>query len=446
MQKDLTADFSSYPEPLPEYDYSVLGKSKEKRLRELTEQIYSTYKQTLTNVITLGAYFTEAKKMLDRGEFMKWVSLEFSQGPLNFRHASVQNWMNVHRMYETKPEFREAMQQIDLWILYKVCTSKVDPKIRDSVFELAQEGVKLTAQDFEAMKRVTKGYNLSQSGLTSKVREKLTSSELAERPEELQRLSTFSQKKQLGIAEILSTGEASTVKEALSVLLNSANSPHQTITVHSEEGSSTLEDLPPPSESDFELYLQHFSGRWDTALRKIDPGTVNLLIAECPLKYAWVKSERGLNLLSKIAHEILAPGGMMIATSGHKAVMSTESELAPLEPLHVLTLRRMPGHTRSIVGINIAAASILMTLSYKPPFRAPEKMLVDLQTIEDATLPGLDEIPNGIESGFDQIIQSLVRPGDIVTHALCGEEHFKIRDSLKTSALDAGAYGWLTVG
>ncbi|MGG6281785.1 hypothetical protein ACQ4M3_09465 [Leptolyngbya sp. AN03gr2] len=425
------------------YDYSKLVPEKQKHLRALTQEIYAVYKQTLENVLRLGEYFTEAKKALPYGEFQKWVREEFTNGPIQLKMNSVQNWMAVYKTYRDNPEFRAAMENIDLWVLYRVCKHTLEPSVREAVFEIAQTGARPSMEDFESLKRLTKQYNLSQVSLKPEVKERLIQTSIAERPEELERLARFSKRNQLNISQIIETGEAQSVKEAAAIVLN--RQPEEILVRDLSE--SQTEQLPlPQTDIDFELWIEHFTGTWDQALTKIDSNTVNLIVAECPLKYSWVKSPSGLSRLSQIANEILAPGGMMLATCGHKAIMSSEPALAPLEPFHIVTLRRMPGHTRSIVGINVAAASVHLTLSYKPPFRAPQTMLVDLHSVDENPLPELSEIPNGIETGFSRIFQSLIQPGDIVVHAICGENHFRIRPSLKESALEAGAYGWLTVG
>lgn len=120
---------------------------------------------------------------------------------------------------------------------------------------------------------------------------------------------------------------------------------------------------------------------------------------------------------------------------GHKAIMDAAKYLSPLEPLHVLVLRRQPGATRSVVGINIACASVLMALAYKKPYRAPDRMLVDLQTVE-----------TGIEEGLEQFFRSLLQPNDVLIHVKCTKDHFQIEQPVIDLGIRLGCSQVYSVG
>jgi hypothetical protein len=122
-----------------------------------------------------------------------------------------------------------------------------------------------------------------------------------------------------------------------------------------------------------------------------------------------------------------------------------------LKALHLLCLRRQPGQTRTIPGLNINSASVFMALCYKPPYTPPRKLLADLQTMDKPekktvaepgateALDGLDHVETGLEAGFLHIVKSLssaftdYRP-TLLHHVVSKEHHFPlIKEFLKDS-------------
>lgn len=155
----------------------------------------------------------------------------------------------------------------------------------------------------------------------------------------------------------------------------------------------------------------------------------------------------GYRDLAYAADHALAEGGFLLATCGHKNVMYMAEELYPLEPLHVLTVRRQPGRTRSIVGINVACASVFFALAYKPPFRSPNSMLVDLQTVDTGDVGEMDEIVSGIESGVERFLRTLLEEGSNMTHIQCKtDQHFDIRGDIIETAKELRVAEFYAVG
>ncbi|MFB6290778.1 MAG: hypothetical protein ABEJ25_03500, partial [Candidatus Bipolaricaulia bacterium] len=80
------------------------------------------------------------------------------------------------------------------------------------------------------------------------------------------------------------------------------------------------------------------------------------------------------------------------------------------------------------VGINVACASVIFALAYKPPFRSPNGMLVDLQTVDTGDIGEMAEAQSGIEHGVERFLTTLLEEQATLLHLTCTrQEHFDIR-------------------
>ena len=143
---------------------------------------------------------------------------------------------------------------------------------------------------------------------------------------------------------------------------------------------------------ELETYTGHASKTFDL----VAPESIEIAVIEAPMKFSFTLDKaEGFSKMCKQLEQCLKPGGFGFITVGHKAAMFAGPliEEAGLVPLHLLVLRRQSGRSRSIVGINITSASVIMALVYKPPFYAPKKMIVDLQTVTEG-----EEIVEGMET------------------------------------------------
>jgi hypothetical protein len=106
--------------------------------------------------------------------------------------------------------------------------------------------------------------------------------------------------------------------------------------------------------------------------------------------------------------------------------------------------------SKSIVGMNITSASVFAIFCYKGPYKAPRKMLVDLQTYsshltDTDAIEGMDEIPPSLEKGIERFLSPLTEAGSCVMHVIV-DNHFGVRESIKEMAGRFSARKFITVG
>ncbi len=416
------------------FDYDQLDNKTRAKLINCRDSIYSTFKQTLENVILLGGYFTEARKLLKKGMFTEWVRTEFTEGPAGISYDSAVNWMRVYRTVRDNPEAKEAFQNLNLKVVYKLCMAQIDEDVRTVLLRQAAEGTRLNVQDIQTIKKLNAEIKLQEYNLVPEAQVALARTDVVETDVRLlNRVSRLPKQKQRELADVIITTGKENVREALEEVFSRIQPEDQDIVAEPVEVSVSHRLQ---QRAEFEVVHR---GPWSQALAGLSE--LNLVIVECPLRYSWRDEEQGLGRLSTLVDSALAPGGFVIAVMGHKAIMGCEAGLAPLEPLHVLTLRHQPGRTRAIPGINIGAASALAAFAYKPPYRSPKSLLIDLQTWGgESAIDGMDEIESGIEAGFHRWITTLVEQGDQVAHiVLEPQSQFHIRAALVSSARQAGA-------
>ena len=422
------------------FDYSQLDEKTQAQLIDYRTNIYNTFKQTLDSVVLLGAYFTEAKKLLKQRMFVEWVRLEFTDGPAGISHDSVNNWMRVFRTVRDNPEAAEALQTMNLKVVYKLCSQRIDEDVRSVLLRQAAEGTKLTLSDVQTIKKLNAEIRLREYNLEPECQIALAKTDIVEKDVRfLGRVSRLPKKKQKELAMVVETGRFEDVRDAFEQVISREPALAATVV----EAVEVSEVINPAIAQEFEI---RHGGRWQDGLKEIS--NANLIIAECPLRYDWRDSAEGLGQLSRLADQASAAGAFLIAIIGHKAIMGAEFHLSPFEPLHVLTLRKQPGQTRMIPGINIGSASVVAALSYKSPYRAPKKAIIDLQTWGgESPLGELDQVESGIEHGFHRWMESLVEVNDQVVHVVVEQgSQFNIRASLSASAKKLGAANFHIVG
>lgn len=391
-------------------------------LENSAAEIRSLIRTTLESVVRIGQILKKVKTTLPYGAWQSWVDTEF---PEDIKHDSADNWINLAELYEEYQEkYKDGFKRLSLGALYKLSRSNIDDNVKDTVLRLASEGESLSRSEIDSIVKVYRMAKLVEAGVDPTIATELNAAEFAENAKELNRFSKLSKNKQAAVASLIGAGVASSPKEAIQQL---SISSHTTTKLDPVEVHYTQ-----INESNFD------------SLQSIPSNCVNLAIIEAPLKFSYVEAE--LNRLCIELERVLAAGGYVIITVGHKAVMYAGDRMSPLNPLHILCLRRQPGNSRSIVGTNILSASVFAILAYKSPYRAPQKMLVDLQTIDEQLLENMDTVVNGLEAGFTKFMTSLVQRGDVVLHMICSENHFGMRSALKDSAIELNAKSFYTVG
>jgi hypothetical protein len=441
MTSDMTKVVQDFLMPMEEYDTEqreviLKDRALEHTLIDCENEIRTILKRTLEDVIRLGEIFTYVKDNLIKPDhWVAWMRSAFGD---TISHHTIYNWMNAYKLYEQyKHMYPEALNKISLAKLYRLATSRVEPDERETVLELV-ESETVQPEDTEKVVQTYRKIQLATAGVDPKVARTLTKVAMAENPSYLRTFQRLSKKKQVEVAKVISKGKITDPKAALKVI-NDAHIKTEEEALVARSGAVSVNVTPTTS--------------YYKSLKEIPASTeVNIAIVEAPLSYDFLDGG-GYGKLTKELGDILSPGGFALITLGHKASMwAGPATQGDLKPLHLLCLRRQPGQTRSIPGLNINSASVFMALCYKAPYTPPRKLLADLQTIDDtpkkstvaATGPtdaieGLDQVETGLEAGFLHIIKSLSsayvehRP-TLLHHVVSKDHHFPlIKEFLKDS-------------
>lgn len=383
------------------------------------------------------------------GLWQKWVETELV-GEIS--HDTANNLINLYNLVqEHGSEHAEGIAKLSLSSLYYTARTTVEPEVQKEILKLAAASeVPPTREEVTELIKVYRKIKLADAGVSPEVIEVLADSSVAEDPKELKNLSRLSTKRQIEVASRLVTDDSpgfNSTKEALLAI--------------KKEKKKTQEEIEEEEKSVFSvdgMKSKTYKGVAGTSLSKVPSESVDVAIVEAPMKYSFIDDEEnGFIKLCGQLGAIIKPGGFGLITLGHKAAMFAGPmiEAGGLTPLHLLVLRRHSGRSRSIIGINITSASVIIALVYKPPYHAPKKMIVDLQTIDRETevkapelIEGYDEIGNGIEDCFKRFLTPIIEVNNTVMHCIYGssKEHFDIRGTLKKISSECGASKFLEVG
>jgi len=396
-------------------------------------------RHNLKVAIELGSKLSRAKSI-----FINTRSLEYWQNwieqELNneLSHDTVTNLINLYNLSEEYgEEYFKGISNLNLGALYILARSSIEPELKEKILQKAEEvledtGKPLNKQEVSSLLTTYRKLKLAQASVNPKAIPLLSQSPLAEDPKQLEALSKLSQKKQLQIAELIdSTPDNLSVKQALKELKETRSEPLLT-----EEFI-----LSPIESSSFKSPGVH-------GLKKLKSESVQIVFVEAPMNSDFVcNPDNDFKKLCIELHRILTPGGFALSVIGHKASTFTGPIVSEcgLSCAHVLVLRRQPGRSHQIVGINIIAASILILFIYKPPFSHPHNMIADLYTFDesDSSSP---EILSGIENGLSRIITPLINPGDTIAHCTFSDQNFSVRPFLKELANNNGCSSFIEVG
>lgn len=424
------------------------------------EKIKVLHKQTLENVIEIGRLLNQIREVAPKNTYIKVIKEE-----IGLNKQSAANYTNLANLWDNHPEYRDGIQKMALNGAYLLAKTTVDEDTRKLILDMASEDDPLNREEVEEVTQVVRDYrkfNVSEyiDELDNDAAILLYDCEIAEDKDELRRLSKLSKKSQRIVARYISNGEADNIRDALRIekqkkdeeKKQSSSSPPRP---SSSSTQKTLKDDEPSNEpsskesqEDYEpqqaeepqqeLIQVEYSAKtkiedlnvgWENVVDHIDEESLDLMFVEAPLKHQFL-IDGGFNRISALADQILKPGGVLLTTVGHKSSMFIGEELRPIEPLHLLVLRRQPGNSRSIVGINITCASVILAMAYKKPFNAPSSMVVDLQTVE-----GFDEVHSGLEKGIENFLTHLLEPDSDMLHLVCSKkENFKLEEGIKDIA------------
>jgi hypothetical protein len=415
------------------FHYRDLEQETVQILQGYALEVKGLLRQTYESAVRIGQILRDVKENhLPEGRWQQWVDYEF---PQEIKHDTANNLINLATLVESHgDQYGSVIETIPLRGLYTLSRSSVEPETQVEVLEeIKNLGRKPTGPETQMLVQSFRRLRLAEAGIQPEVAELLLTSEIAEDRSQLESIARLSGKKQREVADLIHQGAAETKKEALALLKPQAP----------EEDSVVSLDY-----SGVEVKV--LKGNLQNSLKKLPGESVQVAIVEAPMKFDFVDDPSGLRSLSQQLYTVLSPGGYCIITVGHKAALWAGPALGELSAIHLLCLRRQPGRTKAIVGANIMSASVFCILAYKPPYRAPKSMLVDLQTIdslpEDESIEGLGEVPSGIENAFDRFLKPLVNQGDTVAHLVLGKENFGIRESLINSAKHNLASTFYAVG
>jgi hypothetical protein len=395
-------------------------------LEGLESEIRGLVKQTLENVVRLGEIFIYIKdNLLPAGQWQKWLKQRFNN---EISQDTAKNFMKLYTLYkEYESTHGDGLKALDLASLYRLGSDAVEPAAKETALELAAEqpmNRRTTAQVIQTYRKI----KLAHAGLAPEAVKLLTKVEVAEDPKQLRDMQRMSKTTQVKVAGLIAEGLAETPKEAIQVLKSSKQI----------EDSEALEDTDETVTVEVDYTkTKRFSYN---SLADVPAESVKVALVEAPLRFDYVETR--LHDLSNELERVLVPGGFAIITVGHKAIMYAGGALGNLNPLHVLCLRRQPGNTRTIIGVNIACASVLAVLAYKGPYNAPKGMIADLQTIdqqakhitESEAIEGFDAVHTGLEKCFEVFLNPLLESGDSLLHLIVSKDHFNINDHLFTVA------------
>ena len=422
-----------------QYDYSRHEEQVTAELQNIRTKIFITYKTTLDNIILMGRYFNQAKQLIKYGDFENWITEEFTNSSIGISRITAYNWMRVDNEVTNNPTVREAFANMQLSAIYELCSFGAYPVLKEAVTQAVIEGNTFSKDNIRDIKRLHVQVIAQELEIAPELQVALSKAYKIDEAV-LPKISKLSKKKQREIASAILQDTAESVKDIYNDIIRP---------------QIDIEAITIPNDSLVELDRQttvehHIDGAWYDGITKIDSESLDLAIVEAPMKYDWRDSAHGLKYLCQHLDNALAPGGFAIVTMGHKSITGAEPLVDPLKVLHLLVLRRQPGQSRSIVGINIVSASIPCLLLYKPPYRVPSKMIVDLQTwsgSEDGlALEGGDEVVSGIEQGFAKFMTNVLTTNGRVGHIICSENDFHIRQHLLDVSKEVFASSFVSIG
>lgn len=440
------------------FDYEMVEDATVRQLLMNYEgEIRSIIRQSLENVVRLGEIFTIIKEeILPYRQWKAWVHGRFNN---EIHISTTHNWMNVYQLYKEYGEkYENALEQIKLRDLYVLGRSGVEAEAKEAALSLVQQQ-KVNPRDTRKVVETYRKIKLVSAGVQPDVVKMLTKSEIAENPKYVQDLGKLSKTKQQEVAEVLLAGEAQTPREALRVIKESrvpASAPAATAPPVETNNNQTnaSNNRPALIDLDVEVNIVNKVERYES-LKAVPPGTIQIALVEAPLKFDFINNGEFYDLTKDLG-EVLMPGGFALITVGHKAAMFVGAAAHDsLKPIHLVCLRRQPGNTCTIIGLNIASASVYMVLAYKPPYRAPKGFLVaDLHTLNDTeALPGMDVVETGLEKSIKHLLQPLLSSAAadeneyaaVLHHVVRGSQHFSLNDYLQEISFELGAREFVSV-
>lgn len=330
-----------------------------------------------------------------------------------------------------------------------------EPDLRAAIFEMARQGEAPNREDVAYLKTMYRENVLDEHDIDPLAKKNLVNLDLAEDKKEVERIGKLSKVSQRKVSQILNEGEADTYRSAVALLKEkrrqereekerlkaereAASAEQQLISDYEE--ANNVDDGDVTVEVKYKEVVK-FSRGWRDVISNLPTGKLDVVIAECPLRFDWVASGDMENFCRSL-EPYVAEGGFVILTVGHKGLMFVGDKLSQFQPLHCLCLRRQPGTAKFIPGANLISASVMAVLAYKPPFQSPPEFIADVQTYGDENNieSGFLTIEAGLEKCLNRFLKPLVTSESNFAYIVVEKgNQFKAADTVAQYALEAGA-------
>lgn len=423
--------------------FKGLGDAEITQIEAYAYEIELQHSKAIETMIAIGESLLAVKAILsdkvkikeskgkDRGSFMLWATERICT-PLGVSYATIARWISVTEEVRNNPSLKSNILSMQPTALYETVKSSFPAELKTAI--LSSDSAALTRGQIQDIKKLHAAASAQKLKIEPEAIVDIVKAEITPSNTIIRQVSKLSAEGQIRVAKAL----VETPAEAMNILEQEVyrKGEHPVIEITGENVSH--EETPVLS------LASELSGVWHEGITKLPAETINLAIVECPLDQAWKDTEHGLNYVSQHLYTALAPGGMAMIFLGHVSILSSVNYLSQLKALHLLTCRKQPGHTPINVGVNVGFAAVHAVLVYKEPFKAPDRIVYDLQTYQtpevletseelgtsEAPLAGLEEVATGIEQGIFKFLDVLVRSQDGVAHIVAGPRQFNLRSVL----------------
>lgn len=366
--------------------YLSLDESTRELVEGATRDIQRRLKRTVQDIYHVGKRLVQIKEALPYGYFDAWVQEEF-ETPFGLTKRMAEHWMNVARRFSEDQVEKLVDLKFPLSALYQVAAPSTPEGAAEQIIEKVESEIQrqprrkiprsiilqMIQDHKEEAEHALKNIKLKEAGVVPEVQGMLLATPTIEDAREFRTLGRFEPAIQSKIAEKLFTGEAKNVRQANRQL------EAEGISAKTVSGSTHSQGI----SVEFNNRVVYYPGSWQHALQShVAEASIDFCFVETPLENDFLPVYRDL---ASALFRVLKPGGKALLTAGHRNIQFVGPCLEP--PLRVNwthVVRRTPARPPRVVGPNIEAGSILMSLAYREPWRMPRGMVQDTR-YEDST-------------------------------------------------------------
>lgn len=188
------------------------------------DKVKRLHEQTVENVVEMGRAFIE---IWEKAGWNRMRDVALYDIGLN-KHTLI-NYTNLAKLWDSQPDYRETISKMMMNGAYMLARRNIDPEVREMALALTEEGERLSGKDIQDANRMLgqfsrsqdeneSGYTIADFDIDQEAQTLLFDHSIADNFKELKRLSNISKKSQRIVAQILSNGEADTMREAIHML------------------------------------------------------------------------------------------------------------------------------------------------------------------------------------------------------------------------------------